>query len=403
MTRFRHLHGESSGPLGADAILPPGAGFEAWLEAGLDATQDPALVTRARAGHSPSARALCNAGDLAVRLAEQAETAAPSPSLAARVLAAAGSVAPAASPAGRPAQPPPLRPPNEALGLLHATLSGEAARSALSIELGLRGPFGATPDRERPTDEALRLVLDQLVPFVSFEMVYVSAVDGAQTIHRVQRGFPPGLEVVPRELSFCTHTLSAGEAFVVEDATQEAFFRSSELVTSLGARAYVGIPLSVPRDGAAAGEAVHLGSLCGLSQQPRPVASEDLALMKVFARVALALVSKDRSRLDAVFAEPPGYPGAGPAATTPKYRSEVFADLAQAVRLRAGSASVMPPAVAAVLHVPADVDPQALASDASAIVGRMGDGSLRVLVAGAERVEVLAEQLRATARHSLLG
>jgi hypothetical protein len=55
-----------------------------------------------------------------------------------------------------------------------------------------------------------------------------------------------------------------------------------------------------------------------------------------------------------------------------------------------------------VLHVPADVDPQALASDASTIVGRMGDGSLRVLVAGADRVEVVAERLGATARHSLL-
>jgi GAF domain-containing protein len=394
MARFRHLHGESSGPLRDGASLSGAAALEAWLESKLDGSQDPELVARARAGHSPSARSLCNAGDLVVRLAEEAAGPPPSASLGARILAAAQQASPRGQ--GGAVSPAPLRPPNEALGVLHASLPGEAARTALAAELGLRGPFGPTPERERPTDDALRLVVDQLAPYLSFEMVYVSAVDGAHTIHRVQRGFPPGLEVVPRELSFCTHTLSAGEAFVVEDASREAFFRASELVSSLGARAYVGVPLSLPREG----DVVHLGSLCGLSQHPRPVVPEDVGLMKVFAHVALALVSKDRERLDAVFAEPPGYPGSR--ATTPKYRAEVFADLAQAVRLRAGSASVMPPDAAAVLHVPADVDPQALASDASTIVGRMGDGSLRVLVAGADRVEVVAERLGATARHSLL-
>jgi hypothetical protein len=411
MTRFLNLHGESSGPLRDDAALAAGAGLEAWLqvglEAGSDALQDPELVARAQAGHSPSARALCNAGDVAVRLAAGAGGPAPPASLGARILAAAGSLE-GQRRAVVAAPPAPLRPPNEAVGLIHASHPREVARSALAVELGLRGPFGSTPERERPTDAALQLVVDQLVPYLSFEMVYVSAVDGAHTIHRVQRGFPAGLEVVPRELSFCTHTLSAGEAFVVEDATREAFFRSSELVTSLGARAYVGVPLSLVRGD----DVVHLGSLCGLSQTPRPVVAEDVGLMRVFARIALALVSKDRARLDAVFAEPPGYP-AGEAAShhdaapsrpppTPKYRAEVFADLAQAVRLRAGSPSVMPPEVAEVLHLPAEVDAGVLASDPSVIVGRMSDGSLRLLVAGAERVELLAERLGATARHSLL-
>lgn len=410
MTRFLHLHGESSGPLRDDAALAAGAGLEAWLQAGLeagpDALRDPELVARAQAGHSPSARALCNAGDVAVRLAAGAGGPAPSASLGARILAAAGSLegqgrAVVAAPSA------PLRPPNEAVGLIHASHPREVARSALAVELGLRGPFGSMPARERPTDAALQLVVDQLVPYLSFEMVYVSAVEGAHTIHRVQRGFPAGLEVVPRELSFCTHTLSAGEAFVVEDATREAFFRSSELVTSLGARAYVGVPLSLVRGE----DVVQLGSLCGLSQTPRPVAAEDVGLMRVFARIALALVSKDRARLDAVFAEPPGYPAAEPASDQdaaqarpppPTYRAEVFADLAQAVRLRAGSTSVMPPEVAEVLRLPAEVDASVLASDPSLIVGRMSDGSLRLLVAGAERVELFAERLGATARHSLL-
>lgn len=379
-----------------------GDAFEGWLQSpSLRTPPESGVEVRAAEGHSPSARAIANVADLVVHLAEAEAPPAPPRGLADRIAAALGATQ--LSPSGAEASAEPvspdvmetrsravtrrvvaLRPPNEALGLMHANDASEVERSRIVKELGLRGPFGENPEREAPTDEALLRVIDQAAPLLSFEIVYVSAVDGGETIHRSHRGLPEHLRVVPRELSFCTHTLSAREPFVVEDASKEAFFRSSDLVRGLGVRAYVGIPLIL------SGNLPILGSFCGLSGSPQRVEKEDVALMACFAQVALALVSKDRARLDRVFADPPQYPEQ--AQPLPRYAAATFDMIVAGVQARLASPSRMA-SEAFVVELPDDAHVvAALAEDRALIIGQQSSvpSRLRVLTTKEETSKRLA-------------
>lgn len=365
-----------------DAALREEA-FDGWLHAPSQRTPpESGIEVRAAEGHSPSARALANVADLVVQLAEVEAPPDLPRGLADKIARAVGGATPPASerPAPNVVQ---LRPPNEALGLIHANGAAEVERSRVVRELGLRGAFGETAAREAPTDAALLRVIDQASPLLAFEIVYVSAVDGGETIHRSQRGLPDHLRVVPRELSFCTHTLSAREPFIVEDASKEAFFRSSELVRGLGARAYVGIPLILD------GITPILGSFCGLSREPQRVEKEDVALMGCFANVALALVSKDRARLDEVFAAPPRYPEDVPA--LPRYAVGTFDRLVRGVRARMASPSKMArPAFVVELPATAEVL-AALDAEPALIVGQAADAArVRVLTTDESKATELA-------------
>ncbi len=409
---------QSRSPKGSDFEDPDGAlreeAFEGWLHSPSQRVPpESGVELRAAEGHSPSARIVANVADLVVQLAEADASQELPRGLGDRIAAALGvpdgvsdkdpaapSRARASAGTRRSARVVALRPPNEALGLIHANDAAEVERSRIVRELGLRGPFGENPGREAPTDAALLRVIDQAAPLLAFEIVYVSAVDGGETIHRMQRGLPEDLRVVPRELSFCTHTLSAREPFVVEDASKEAFFRSSELVRGLGARAYVGIPLIL------SGDMPILGSFCGLSRSPQRVEKEDVALMGCFAQVALALVSKDRTRLERVFADPPRYPekvttsGAPEAgAPMPRYAEATFDMIVAGVVARLASPSKMA-SEAFVVDLPDSADVvAALAEDHSLIVGRSSlAGRVRVLTTS----ESVSKRLAAHARDAIV-
>ncbi|MFO0613879.1 MAG: hypothetical protein U0414_14910 [Polyangiaceae bacterium] len=144
----------------------------------------------------------------------------------------------------------------------------------------------------------------------------MSVVRGGQTIHRVHRGFPSefgNVDVVPRCLSFCTHTVSADTTFVVHDTRREAFFRRSLVATKYGARSYVGVPLRVgPRADGPEGD-LAVGALCaiqfgqGPSGEGRKVPATEVRFFEHCAKHAEALVAKrDASALvgDGVYTEP---------------------------------------------------------------------------------------------------
>jgi hypothetical protein len=323
---------------GAAATVPVGAalGSQDALSSG--------VRTKAASGHSPSVRALVNAGDTLVSFAQV--SAAPPPgtlrsrlltSISGRGLAEPGERSAAGAPAGerRPARSVPARvavevgavrggssamsfawsPPNEAVVRLHVADPGEALRQARidALEAGATGGRGLA-------DRALAMLLEQIAPFFDFEVVLVSTVRGQETIHRVHRGFPVELgnmDVVPRALSFCTHTVSAREPFVVQNAASEAFFRSSALVSKLGARAYLGVPLFAPASDADAA-VVALGALCAISVRPQRITEVDVELLSRFSRVVQAIVVRDVGALAALVSAarvPPGEPSSGPTAS----------------------------------------------------------------------------------------
>ncbi len=344
---------ESGERLKPDA--PPSA------ERGEEDPAAPSILDRALAGHSPSARALANASDHVVALADLA---------ASSIAAAPTLVPPAAAPGPEPparlrdrimrdVQLPPagggplsggplvrspsttqrssvdLRPvlptsttlvPNEAVGRMHAASAEEKRRAAAIEHHHMRGGAG-----QEATDRALRLLIDQYAPFLGFEVVFVSTVVGDVTIHRVHRGFPielGNIDVVPRELSFCTHTVSAAEPLFVEDASKEAFFRQSDLVQKFGCRAYLGVPLFA--------EEVALGALCGISFSAQAISSEDVTIAKQFAKIAEALVTHDEAAIARLIVDPVGYPSLAPKGP-PILGASVFEAITAAQRGRAGA------------------------------------------------------------------
>jgi hypothetical protein len=279
---------------------------------------------KASEGHSPSARALVNASDTIARMAASAAVEPPT-TLRSRVLAGIQG----AVPVPRRLTPVAIEIPAPAqlLGRLHAAQAAEVERRRRIEALHAAGGPG-----EEATDRALRVLIEQIAPYFGFEIVLVSAVVGDKTVHRVHRGFPAELgnmDVIPRELSFCTHTVSAREPFIVENTLAEAFFRGSVTVQQLGARAYLGVPLF--------SDGVALGSLCMISGRPQRVTPDDVTFLAGFARVAEALVVHDAGALAALI-------GAGATDVVPWVYTPAF--LAQLVAAQAARAQADPEAQA---------------------------------------------------------
>lgn len=335
----------------------------------------PAASNEALLADSLRSREIVNAGDAVVDLATLTR-ATPPTSLHERILRSAARTLPSRGVAPR-AGSPRVGPANEAVGKLHQSAPGDAARTeAIDALRALGGPG------EEVVDAALRRVILQMAPFLTLEVVFVSVVRGELTVHRVHKGFPPelgDLDVVPRELSFCTHTVSAREVFCVDDTEREAFFRQSDLVRKLGARAYLGVPIVLEaKDGEAraprATQPVVLGSLCGISRAPQTIRPADVAVVRAFADVAQALVNH---RPELAFGA--GAEGVAPLAQL-LYRAPVMRALVAAVRaqIAAGSSMAAPTEVISLPRAAAEH----LARERDDLpVGEADDGAALLLLA----------------------
>jgi GAF domain-containing protein len=99
------------------------------------------------------------------------------------------------------------------------------------------------------------------------------------------------LNETSRDISFCSHAIRQSGLFIVPDATQDARFAQSPLVTSdPKIRFYAGAPLITP-DGYA------LGTLCVLDRVPRELRVDQKQALTILARhVVSQLELRRRSR-----------------------------------------------------------------------------------------------------------
>ena len=147
--------------------------------------------------------------------------------------------------------------------------SDEEARLAALYELGLLD----TPE-EPAFDRITRLVTKLL----NVPMATVTLVDAQRQWFKSSIGI--GAQETSRDVSFCTYTIMSSEPFVVEDASQDARFAQSSLVTSSqGIRFYLGIPLRSLQGFA-------LGALCAFDTKPRVVSADELATLQDLAAIA---------------------------------------------------------------------------------------------------------------------
>jgi GAF domain-containing protein len=99
------------------------------------------------------------------------------------------------------------------------------------------------------------------------------------------------LSETSRDISFCAHTITQSDLFVVPDATLDPRFAKNPLVVSEPRiRFYAGAPLITP-DGYA------LGTLCILDKNPRELRADQKQALRILARhVVSQLELRRRSR-----------------------------------------------------------------------------------------------------------
>ncbi len=85
---------------------------------------------------------------------------------------------------------------------------------------------------------------------------------------------------LPRELSFCTHTIQSRAPLYVPDTLKDVRFAQYPSVTGEPyIRSYLGIPLATP-------DGYNLGALCALDVKPREFSDGQIEVLKSFAALA---------------------------------------------------------------------------------------------------------------------
>ena len=84
-----------------------------------------------------------------------------------------------------------------------------------------------------------------------------------------------------REVSFCAHAICHNDVFIVEDATKDARFSQSPLVTGApDIRFYAGAPLRTS-------DGFNIGTLCAIDTKPRAMSDEEKQLLADLAAIVI--------------------------------------------------------------------------------------------------------------------
>ena len=144
--------------------------------------------------------------------------------------------------------------------------ANEAARLAALRRYGV---LDTTP--EPAFDDLTRLAAN----FCGASISLITFVDETRQWFKSRLGLE--LDSTPRATSFCGHAILSHELFVVEDAGNDERFADSPLVQgAVGARFYAAATLMTP-DGYA------LGTLCVLDREPRQLAPQQAAALRILA------------------------------------------------------------------------------------------------------------------------
>jgi GAF domain-containing protein len=125
---------------------------------------------------------------------------------------------------------------------------------------------------DTPDDRLFRGYADQALGLFPGSLIAaVSLIDSERQWFKTIIG--TDMKEVPRDVSFCTHTIETDGVMVVEDTTQDSRFASHPLVTgSPKLRFYVGISL-----------VNSVGALCVMGSKPRQVTEAEIAKLTKLA------------------------------------------------------------------------------------------------------------------------
>ncbi|MBD0319928.1 MAG: PAS domain S-box protein, partial [Gemmatimonadetes bacterium] len=169
------------------------------------------------------------------------------------------------------------------------TFLTDPARLAVLAETGL---LDSAP--EEVFDRLTRLTVRVLGAGAST----LTLLDGDRQFFKSAAGpaMPP-LRETPLDYSLCRHTAADGEPLAVGDTLADERMRDSPTVTTLGMRAYAGVPL-ITADGHM------LGALCALDTRQRVWTPGDMETLADLAAIAGAEIERRRSAAPAEQATP---------------------------------------------------------------------------------------------------
>ena len=130
---------------------------------------------------------------------------------------------------------------------------------------------------DTPPEERFERLVRLVCTLLAVPAATVTFVDADRQWFKARRGVDAS--ETPRDLAFCAHTILAGETLVVEDATRDARFADSPLVTDDGIRFYAGAPVRT-RTGSA------VGVLCAIDFAPRAIPEPACRVLEELAEVA---------------------------------------------------------------------------------------------------------------------
>ncbi len=171
------------------------------------------------------------------------------------------------------------------------------------------GGVGSRPGAPLPRDEADRLAVlrdhsildtppdprfdrftDLAADLLQAPIALVSLIDETRQWFKSHRGLT--VRQTPRDQAFCGWAILGDDVFVVEDAAVDARFCSNPLVTSAPAiRAYAGSPLIL--------DGFRLGTLCVIDTVPRRFSPDQLAHLRLLARMVEDALRSHRAAVEA--------------------------------------------------------------------------------------------------------
>lgn len=128
---------------------------------------------------------------------------------------------------------------------------------------------------EAPFEKITSLVQNVLqVPICA-----VSLLDRDRQWFKSIRGLDP--RETARPISFCTHTIKANDALVIQDALQDPRFATNPLVVGEPRiRSYAGVPLHTP-------DGYNVGALCAIDTVPREYSAAQIGILASFAALVV--------------------------------------------------------------------------------------------------------------------
>lgn len=121
-------------------------------------------------------------------------------------------------------------------------------------------------------------------------IAHLSLVDRDEQIFAGKVGLDA--DRTPRAVAFCSHTIMACGAFVIEDAACDPRFCHNPLVTECpNIRAYLGIPLEVT-------PGLRIGALCAVDRKPRAFKQSDILTLTKLAGIAVSILKSYRATVE---------------------------------------------------------------------------------------------------------